>query len=162
MDATARRAWRARASGHGTERWRTALGVIVALVVGANGARAAAEDRLISMIQLIAVPDTFDGKRVTVAGYLVLETEGDALYLHREDAERHIFPNGLWVDARADPSPKGKSLSAQYVIIEGTFNAKRHGHMGLWSGAIEKVTRMVPAFGLPQAPRKRPIRRIAR
>ena len=31
----------------------------------------------------------------------------------------------------------------KYVLVEGRFNARDHGHMSLWSGAIEAVTRMV-------------------
>jgi hypothetical protein len=37
------------------------------------------------MIQLIANPQAWDGKHVRVIGFLRLEFEGDALYLHRED-----------------------------------------------------------------------------
>jgi hypothetical protein len=31
-----------------------------------------------------------------------------------------------------------------YVLVEGRFNANERGHLGLWSGEIEAVTRIVP------------------
>jgi hypothetical protein len=36
-----------------------------------------------------------------------------------------------------------KELDRKYALIEGIFNAKDHGHFGLWSGSIEKVTRAI-------------------
>ena len=39
----------------------------------------------VSMIQLIANPQVYDNKRVRITGFLHLEFEGDAIYLHRED-----------------------------------------------------------------------------
>ena len=36
------------------------------------------------------------------------------------------------------------ALDMTYVLVEGRFNAKQHGHLDLYSGKIEGVTRMVP------------------
>jgi len=42
----------------------------------------------VSLVQLIANPAEWDGKRVMVSGYLHLEFEGNALHLHRDD---HVY-----------------------------------------------------------------------
>ena len=94
----------------------------------------------VSMIQLIANPEAFHGKRVRVIGYLILEFEGNALYLHAEDSQHGLTDNGIWVDApRAGLGAECKSNA--YALLEGRFNAEHNGHMGLWSGALEEVTR---------------------
>jgi len=39
----------------------------------------------VSLIQLIANPQAYDGKTVRITGFLHLEFEGNAIYLHNED-----------------------------------------------------------------------------
>ncbi|HKA08570.1 MAG TPA: hypothetical protein VKD71_15030 [Gemmataceae bacterium] len=98
----------------------------------------------VSLIQLIATPDAFDGKHVRVQGFVRIEHEGSAVYLHREDAEHMLTKNGLWL-AASDAAPEGSKeaeVKDRYALIEGRFIAKNKGHLGLWSGAIEDITRM--------------------
>lgn len=51
----------------------------------------------VSLIQLIAQPEKFEGKRVRFIGFLRIEFEGNAIYLHREDFDHGITKNGLWL-----------------------------------------------------------------
>src|SRR3984885_10517237 len=53
----------------------------------------------VTLVQLIANPEKFDGKLIRVIGFLRLAHEGNVLYLHREDYENAILGNGIWVDA---------------------------------------------------------------
>ena len=96
----------------------------------------------ISMIQLIANPNQFHGKKVMIAGFLRLEFEGNGIYIHKEDYRNGIAKNGLWVETqgRKLTSNIQPCRSGQYALIEGTFNSQHTGHMGLWSGAIESIT----------------------
>ncbi|MFP5236501.1 MAG: hypothetical protein ACLGSD_11415 [Acidobacteriota bacterium] len=97
----------------------------------------------VSMIQLIANPQRYDGKRVRIIGFLHLEFEGDSIYLHREDFEFGITKNALWIDVPRDMTPDQiKSVNDNYVICTGTFAAGMHGHMGLNSGEVAKITRL--------------------
>ena len=88
----------------------------------------------VSMLQLIARPADFDGQYVRVYGFYNHEFEGHALYLHREDFEQMLSRNGVWMEGKAADDEK-------YILVEGRFNAGQHGHLGLFSGAIESVTR---------------------
>ena len=100
----------------------------------------------LSLLQLIATPHAFDGNYVRVHGFVRIEHEGTAIYLHREDWEHVLTNNGLWLVAN-DATPEGSKeamVNDRYALIEGRFNAKRNGHMGLWSGSIEEITRMIP------------------
>jgi hypothetical protein len=95
----------------------------------------------ISLIQLISKPDRYDGKVVRLEGFLRLEFEGNALYLHQEDDDHMLTKNAIWVDASADMIKRRNDLNKKYVLLEGTFDAKDHGHMGLFSGSLHKVKR---------------------
>ena len=98
----------------------------------------------VSLLQLIANPDTFDGKYVRVKGFVCIEHEGTAIYLHREDSEHMLTKNGLWlaVAETAVEGSKEAQVKDRYALIEGRFSAKNKGHRGMWSGAIEDITRM--------------------
>ncbi len=98
----------------------------------------------VSLIQLIAAPATFDGKAIRVWGFVRIEHEATAVYLHRDDWEHSLTKNGLWL-ATNDAAPEGTKeaeVNNRYALIEGRFNANMKGHMGLWSGSIERITRM--------------------
>ncbi len=98
---------------------------------------ARAEPVSVTMVELIASPEKFEGKSVRVIGYLHLEFEGTVLYLHKEDYDHALLGNGIWVDIRDLKS----KLSDNYVLLEGTFTAKKHGHLGMWRGELQDVRR---------------------
>ena len=101
----------------------------------------AAQD--VSLIQLVAQPEKFDGKRVRLIGFLRLEFEGNAIYLHREDFERSISRNGLWINVPTDMTKHQQDeVNMHYVICVGVFRAERHGHMDLFSGEMSDVRRL--------------------
>jgi len=101
----------------------------------------AAEPLDVSLIQLIANPKDYDGKIVRVCGFLRIEFEGNSIYLHQDDSKYGLTRNGLWVDVSKDMQKEKAKLDQKYVLIEGRFEAKMTGHMGLWSGSIQKITR---------------------
>ena len=102
----------------------------------------------VSMIQLIARPADFDGEYVRVFGFYNDEFEGTALYLHREDFEQHLSRNAVWVaGGRVEDDET-------YILVEGRFNARSQGHMGLFSGEIAGITRTL-AWPPPAAQRAR-------
>jgi hypothetical protein len=103
----------------------------------------AEQSLVVSMIQLIATPEKYQGKRVRMLAFLRIEFEGNALYLHKEDYQHLLYGNGLWIDLPKGIS-NGKELNNRYVLVEGLFDGTQKGHMGLWSGTITDVTRLEP------------------
>jgi hypothetical protein len=98
----------------------------------------------VSLVTLIANPQQYEGKVVRVIGFVQLEFEGNAIYLHEEDFRRAITENGLWLDV---PTGFRGWSAGSYAIVEGTFTGRQHGHMGLFSGEIQHVTRLEPWLG---------------
>jgi hypothetical protein len=129
---------------------------------GQNDPAPAQQQRLdISLIQLIANPEKYDGKQVRVFGFVRIEHEGSSIYLHREDYEQGLRRNGLWLHANdhAAPGSKEAAVNNHYALIEGKFVAKDHGHLGLWSGAITDITRLEP--WPPQRPKQSAVEKPA-
>jgi len=93
----------------------------------------------VSIIQLISKPEAYDGKRVSITGFVRFEFEGNSIYLHEEDYRNGLYKNGMWLSME-----ERKELNNRYALIEGSFNAGNKGHLGLWSGSIENVSRAIP------------------
>jgi hypothetical protein len=121
---------------------RSCVLILFALVLaGSTPPPSQTEVANVSLIQLIANPSAYDGKTVQIIGYLRLEFEGNAIYLHEEDYKHAINKNGIWVKVSSEMINKKQELDQHYVILEGKFNAKMSGHMDLWSGSIENISR---------------------
>ncbi len=95
----------------------------------------------VSIIQLVATPEKYHGKFVRVIGFVRLEFEGNAIYLHHEDLKYGLTKNGLWLSVTDQIRKDRDKYTDKYVLVEGTFNSQNHGHMGLNSGAIENIKR---------------------
>ncbi len=119
-----------------------------------GGPDVAAED--VSLIQLIANPQAYEGKTVRIIGFIHLEFEGNVIYLHEEDFRYGLTKNGLWIDTPRDMTPEQiKAVNDHYVICTARFEAKMHGHMGMNSGEVANITRLEvwPAYrGAPPPP----------
>lgn len=91
----------------------------------------------VPLVALLADPERFDGRFVTVDGFLNLEYEGDAIYQSRSDFDEMLFGNAIWVDGPKFEEPLARrALSGRYVSLTGRFNADMHGHMGMFAGGF--------------------------
>src|SRR6188472_601053 len=50
-----------------------------------------------SIVSLLATPERYAGKTVRVHGFVRLEFEGDAIYLHKEDFDQRLTSNAIWL-----------------------------------------------------------------
>jgi len=95
-----------------------------------------------SLIQVIANPDRYSGKRVVVIGYANIEFEGEALYLHEEDHRQALITNSVRLDVpSAERFKEWQRLGHTYVLVEGRFNAQRRGRPGAAAGTLEDISR---------------------
>ncbi len=83
----------------------------------------------ISLIQLIANPEKFDGKLVAVRGfYLVVGRPPDlvacSLFLHKEDAENNLG-NQVTIVPNEQMTRDKEKIDRMYVQLIGTFRAVR-------------------------------------
>jgi hypothetical protein len=96
----------------------------------------------VSVIQLISTPELFDGQSVRVIGFLHLEFEGDAVYVHRDDFDHLIEKNSVAVELSDAQARTWGKLNNHYVIIEGRFSSNAKGHLGARSGSLQNLTRL--------------------
>jgi len=103
-----------------------------------------AHDYTVSIIQLLSNPEKYHNRRVQVVGYLNLEFEGSAIYLHKEDFKQSILENSFWVSFSDNISmDELKKMNNGYVLIAGTFDMESFGHMGAFGGEIKDIDRII-------------------
>jgi len=98
----------------------------------------------VPLLAIVADPERYDGKLVTVTGFLNLEFEGDAIYPSRPDFDAMFLDNAVWVDGPKFEEPAARrALSGHYVYLTGRFDADGHGHLGLFAGKFHASTILV-------------------
>jgi hypothetical protein len=129
--------------GIGMDRtWRRllAFSAMTFLLLGSAASVSGSLENSVSIVQLIATPEKYDGKVVQVMGFLRLEFEGNAIYLHEDDYTHAIYKNGLMIVSNANIEARADKLNLHYIILEGTFDGKNLGNKGLNSGTITNIT----------------------
>jgi hypothetical protein len=105
----------------------------------------------VSLIDLIARPDDYDGKTVAVLGYLHNRFEDFALYFSKDDADYLIREKAIWVNSPSNvqlfdeesPNIRPKDISfcdCKYVVVRGRFNKHRVLRYGTFAGSIGEVS----------------------
>lgn len=88
----------------------------------------------VSIVALLAEPEAFEGRKISVVGVMVIEFEGDRLCLTREHADLPSWDNCLQlvfeglknVSGRDEPDWRRLAeRSLTYVRVDGTFHEKR-------------------------------------
>lgn len=96
----------------------------------------------ISLISLIANPEKYHKKTVIVEGYFTMETEGQAIFISKNDYQTMMFKNAIYLYINYN-SLKEMNIEEPYkgyVKIEGVFNKDLKGSYSSYSGGLEKIT----------------------
>ena len=112
-----------------------------------------AQDRAkpVSLIQLIATPEKFDGKQVTVNGFLVIGEHPEffgqqpVLYLNEEDSKNLLLGNSVWVVPSEQMRRDREKIDHMYVTVTGTFQTAHGGDRDAYEGGtITRVQACAP------------------
>ncbi|MEZ5465588.1 MAG: hypothetical protein R3F22_10275 [Lysobacteraceae bacterium] len=101
--------------------------------------RAVVEPIDVSMVQLLANPERYNGKPVSVIGYYNSGFELSALYLSKLDSDNDVNRNSVWVEGLG-----AYSADDGYAYVSGIFSQKVTGHLNGWSAGICNVSEYEP------------------
>jgi len=102
--------------------------------------------RAVSLAEVLAYPDKYHGKRVSVTGYYHGEFEGSSLAVDAVASRQRGYDRSVWrgdISTFADQSVI-KDRNDSWLRIEGVFLRGPGGHLGLWPGEIDRITRIEP------------------
>ncbi|HEU4799012.1 MAG TPA: hypothetical protein VFS94_00145 [Gemmatimonadales bacterium] len=100
----------------------------------------------VGLVELLANPAPYHGRRVITTGFYSNEFEGHAIYLSGDDYEQFNGRHGLWVSILQPARANYAHLDTTFVRIEGTFYRGPSGHFASWSGRLDSVTVLDSAF----------------
>jgi hypothetical protein len=95
----------------------------------------------LSLVQLIAIPERFDGKLVSVTGFLHVDRELAVLFLGENDRNHAILENAITFHLNEQMGKDTKKLNENYVGLIGVFHAPRPGRYPCPNGEIDPVQR---------------------
>ncbi len=116
--------------------WSTTVSCHAASDLNRNGEHL----KSVSMIELIANPEKFDGMRVFVSGFVHFEFEGNALYFHKEDYQDGLRQNGITLGVTPEQEKQHAVCESKNCFVVGTFHAVAPGYSSLWSGHLTNIT----------------------
>jgi len=96
------------------------------------------ESESVSMLKVIANPESLIGKTIMVKGYLRYEREANILFYDKETYENWRTKEGVWLsfDSLEKKTIDLMSLDGKAVTVYGKVNPKHNGHKGCCSGSI--------------------------
>lgn len=149
--------------GMGTSTIRAISGVMLLAVASMASADEPAykeNGERVSIINLIATPERYDGKLVFLSAYATVKFEGDSLCMTQQPASTS---DCLWLQFDDGPyeteQDQQRYLRAKaawqkhhgkHISVRGIFSRKNTGHFGLYSGAIEKIVDVYPELPPPK------------
>ena len=105
-----------------------------------NPANQSAKD--VTMIQLIAAPEKYDGQLVRVIGVGNLAFESNCISLSKEDLKYGVG-HSIWIELgeKSISYEEAQKYNGEYVIIEGVFDKDDCGHLDMFCGSIKNISR---------------------
>ncbi|MGD0155552.1 MAG: hypothetical protein ABSB50_05620 [Terracidiphilus sp.] len=79
----------------------------------------------VSIVTLLAQSASHKTKRVQVSGFMVLDFEGERLYLHEEDYQVGLYMNSLYLALSPAQREQYKAMDKHYVTLEAFFHGRR-------------------------------------
>ena len=93
----------------------------------------------VGMVALLGSPHRYSGKRIRTTGFLVINFEGTAVYLHEEDYRYAMYGNAYDLDLPGPQQERYRTLNLKHVLIEGTTFA---ADGSVWGGRMTRITRL--------------------
>ena len=95
---------------------------------------------VVSLISVIANPERYDGRSLLLRGFLHIDYEGTALYLHHTDYQCGLTENAIAVTPRREMFAASGSYSDRYVILCGVFRCREKWGTGSYVGILEEIS----------------------
>ncbi len=133
------------------------LGLTFGTLLGLWGCGMKDSVRQDAIASILADPTRYEGRVVTLRGFVNLERDGDAIYMHVDDYRWGITANAIWLHMPQCANRAGEGVRQGYMTVVGNFTAKLHGSAENWVGEIDDIKFCRLIEGVPGDPRPRPV-----
>jgi hypothetical protein len=105
--------------------------------------------RAVKLADILAHPDEYHGKRISVVGFYHGEFEGSSLAIDQAASRDRDYNHSVWRSSASTFADKSaiNDRNDSWLRIEGIFLRGPTGHMSLWPGEIVRLTHIEPVSG---------------
>jgi hypothetical protein len=121
---------------------------LVVLLFAGDVANSAVQVPHVSLVNLIATPERFDGVYVNVQGVAYFDSKHyiNAIFLTREDKVRGNTSNAVFL--YLSPALRNLDrLNGKYVTVQGKFSSENKGHLNVFPACLLDVDRVAAVQG---------------
>jgi len=106
----------------------------------------------VTLSELLATPEKYHGKRVRVSGYHHAEFEHSSLSEGPDSIRK--YKESVWLGSMSHFAKLADAVSHNdaFITVEGAFTGGSGGHLGLWAGEIDRLTKIEKANTEPSSP----------
>lgn len=97
------------------------------------------ESDVVSIMELIAYPEKYHQKKVSVVGFCHIEFESNQLQIHSDTKSNNLKLDTVWLSLGWPVPESYEQFKDKRVVVTGVFNKENKGHWGNYSGAVEEV-----------------------
>lgn len=99
----------------------------------------------VTLPELLATPEKYHGKRVRVSGYHHAEFEHSSLSAGPDSIRK--YNESVWLGGMSHYAKPADVVSHNdaFITVEGAFTGGSGGHLGLWAGEIDRLTKIEKA-----------------
>jgi len=117
---------------------------VICLLSAVVAAPSATEASYVSLIQVIANPEKFDGKRLVILGFIDFEREADLVFPDKLRYDNVILPDTLWINPTEEMGKNKTMLHLKYVRIDGIFHAGAQRQFRFAVGGMTDIRSCTP------------------
>ena len=94
-----------------------------------------------TLLTVLANPDRYNGRIMTVEGVLSLDGDCAALYLSKEHAEHHVKKNAIYLNLEFTDEEYEELLvsNGEYVNVKGLLDLNEYGPDRNFSGMMKSI-----------------------
>lgn len=102
--------------------------------------------RKLKLVDVLADPEKYDGKRISVVGFYHGEFEGSSFSVDKVASKQRDYARSVWLSDSSSLANKSNInlRNDSWLRIDGIFLCGPGGHMGLWPGELDRPTRIEP------------------
>ncbi len=126
--------------------FRNLVIVVWFLVLSKDAGSREQDALLVPLVRLMAAPEKYNGQKIKVQGYALIEVESYSIFLTRDDCLLFNTSGGLWLDSKfafAKDSPSSQCKLYEVVAKYTSEPLKTAGVVFFPAGGFERIFELI-------------------
>jgi hypothetical protein len=120
------------------------LVLILLFQLGCSSSKIADDLGNVSLIAVVANPEKYHNKKITISGYFIVRHEENVIYINEVDFKNKLYKNGIWIGLNKEflDSQNIQLPYEGYITVNGTFKQNDPKTVSNFSGRLTDINWM--------------------